>query len=129
MISVASGGTAARIAERILFNVVRAGSGTPARYSSMLVGAPFPFAAEVRIPTFAFFMGAMLPELLLQIHACDQRCRVMSPFDAAVGSTGAHGHNWKQSVFGRTIRRDVSAVMYRRPYAAIRRGRLKLVQI
>src|SRR4029077_9923081 len=39
MVSVASRGTAERIAARTLFKVLRAGSGTPARYSSTLFGA------------------------------------------------------------------------------------------
>ena len=56
MVSVASGGTADRIAARILFKVLRAGSGTPARYSSTFFGAPLPFAAELRLPDFTFFM-------------------------------------------------------------------------
>src|SRR6266852_4690208 len=68
MVSVASGGTADRIAARTLFKVLRAGSATQARYSSMLFGAPFgglfgatlPVAAEPRLPDFAFFMRALL---------------------------------------------------------------------
>src|ERR1022692_471883 len=56
MASVASGGTADRIAARILFNVLRAGSGTAARYSSTFFGATLPFAAEPRSPEFAFFI-------------------------------------------------------------------------
>src|SRR5882762_3109077 len=52
MASVASGGTAARIAARIFFKVLRAGSGTPARYSSTFFGGRLPFAA-------AFFIGAI----------------------------------------------------------------------
>src|SRR5690348_1692001 len=69
MVSAASGGTADRIAARILFKVLRAGSGTPARYSSTFFGAPLPFAAEVRSPDFTFFMRAMLQELPLPVHA------------------------------------------------------------
>ncbi len=57
MVSAAPGGTADRIAARILFKVPRAGSGTPARYSSTFFGARFPFAAELRLPDFTFFMG------------------------------------------------------------------------
>src|SRR2546422_7163241 len=71
MVSVASGGTADRIAARILFKVLRAGSGTPARYSSTFFGAPLPFAAELRLPDFTFFMRAMLQEPPLQVHAPD----------------------------------------------------------
>src|SRR6266849_696806 len=69
MVSVASGGAADRIAARILLKVVRAGSGTPARYSSTFLGAPLPFAAELRLPRFTFFMRAMLRELPHQVHA------------------------------------------------------------
>src|SRR3989442_11874515 len=76
MVSVASGGTADRIAMRILFKVLRAGSGTPARYSSTFFGAPLPFAAELRLPDFTFFMRAMLQGLALQVHAPDHRAAV-----------------------------------------------------
>src|SRR5258708_7580116 len=57
MVSVVPGGTAVRIAARTLFNVLRAGSGTPARYSSTFFGAPLPFAAERRSCNFTFFMA------------------------------------------------------------------------
>src|SRR5271157_4439279 len=60
MTSVASGGAADRIAARILFKVVRAGSRTPARYSSTFFGATLPFAAESRLPEFAFFIRVIL---------------------------------------------------------------------
>src|SRR2546425_6165322 len=43
MVSVASGGTADRITARTLFKVLRAGSETPARYSSMFLGIEFAF--------------------------------------------------------------------------------------
>src|SRR2546429_71325 len=76
MVSPASAGTADRIAARSLFKVLRAGSGTPARYSSTFFGAPLPFAAERRLPDFSFFMGAMLPGLPLQVHAPDHRAAV-----------------------------------------------------
>src|ERR1700730_2936272 len=68
MVSVASGGKADRIAERILFKVPRAGSGTPAKYSSTFFGAPLPLAEERRSPDFTFFMRVMLRGLLLQVH-------------------------------------------------------------
>src|SRR5271170_3070747 len=55
MTSVVSGGTTDRIVARTRFRVLRAGSGTPARYSSTLCGAlPFePGSLEVAffIPT------------------------------------------------------------------------------
>jgi hypothetical protein len=69
MVSVASGGTAARIAARILFKALRADSGIPARYSSMLFGAPLPLAAEARLPDFLFFMRLMLLEAQIQVDA------------------------------------------------------------
>ena len=54
MASVASGGTADRIAARIWLNVLRAGSGMLAMYSSTLFGAPLAFGLEAR--DFVFFM-------------------------------------------------------------------------
>src|ERR1700730_64486 len=69
MTSVACGGAADRIAERTLFKVLRAGSGTPARYSSTFVGAPLAFATERRVPDFPCFMRAMLREPPLQVQA------------------------------------------------------------
>src|SRR5579859_4151196 len=69
MVSVASRGAADRIAARILRKVLRAGSGTPARYSSMVFGPPpRPFAAAPRLPAFALFMRATLQELPRQVH-------------------------------------------------------------
>src|SRR6266404_6321107 len=73
MVSVASGGTVDRIAARILFKVLRAGSGTPARYSSTFFGAPLPFAAELRLPDFTFFMRAMLQKAPVQVYASARR--------------------------------------------------------
>src|SRR6266581_7529972 len=78
MVSVASGGTTDRIAARILFKVLRAVSGTPARYSSTFFGTTFcgvglPFAAELRLPEVTFFMRAMLQERPLQVHAPSNR--------------------------------------------------------
>src|ERR1700730_16053713 len=70
MVSVASAGTAERMAARILFKVPRAGCGTPARYSSTFFGAPLPFAGELRLPDFTFFMRAMLQEAPVHVHAC-----------------------------------------------------------
>jgi hypothetical protein len=48
MTSVASGGAAERIVARIVFKVVRAGSGTPARYSSIVLGTCPDFSAALR---------------------------------------------------------------------------------
>src|SRR5258708_6101643 len=56
MVSVVSAGTADRIAARILFKVLRVGSGRPARYSSTFFGVPLALAAELRVPDFTFFM-------------------------------------------------------------------------
>src|ERR1700752_787013 len=69
MVSVASGGTTDRIAARILCKVLRAGSGTSARYSSTFSGALLAFAAELRLPDFTRFMRAMLQEALIQVYA------------------------------------------------------------
>ena len=62
MVSVASGGKAERIAARILFKAVRAGSGTLARYSSMFRGAPLRFGTERRLADLAFFTPAISQE-------------------------------------------------------------------
>src|SRR5208282_2916534 len=72
MVSVASGGTADRIVARILFNVLRAGSGTRARYSSTFLGGLWLFAAELRWPDFTLSMGGMLQDLPLQVQAPGQ---------------------------------------------------------
>ena len=61
MTSVASGGRTERIVARILFKVVRAGSGTPARYSSMSL-ALFFFAA-LRSAGLADFTEEYLPKV------------------------------------------------------------------
>src|SRR6266566_2599650 len=69
MTSAVPAGTAVRIAARTLLKVLRAGSGTPARYSSTSLGAPLPFAAERSLSDFTFFTRAMLQELQRQVHA------------------------------------------------------------
>jgi len=69
MVSVASGGTADRIAARILFKVLRAGSGTPARYSSTFFGTPLLFAAELRLADFTFFMRQCYKKAPNQVYA------------------------------------------------------------
>src|SRR5579864_509564 len=56
MASVASGGTVERMSARIFIKVLRAGWGTAATYSSTFFGGPLPFAAELRLPDFTFFM-------------------------------------------------------------------------
>lgn len=47
MVSVAAGGAADRITARIFFKVRRAGSGTPARYSSTFSGVVLPFTLKL----------------------------------------------------------------------------------
>src|SRR6266566_3968018 len=59
MASVAPAGAADRIAARTLFKVLRAGSGTRARYSSTFFGATLPFAARPRSLEFAFLICAI----------------------------------------------------------------------
>src|SRR3977135_2005704 len=61
MPAVASAGPAERIVARILFKVLRAGSGTVARYSSTSFGATLAFAVEWLLPDFAFFIMGRLP--------------------------------------------------------------------
>ena len=56
MVSVASGGTAERIAVRILVKVLQAGSGTSARYSSTFFGATLALMVEPRALEFVFFI-------------------------------------------------------------------------
>src|SRR5580704_462400 len=73
MVSVASDGTADRIATRILFRVLRAGCGTPARYSSTFFATLLPFAADLRLPDCSLFMPTMLQELPLPDHPPDHQ--------------------------------------------------------
>src|SRR5580700_8206687 len=73
MVSIASDGTADRIATRILFRVLRAGCGTPARYSSTFFGTPLPFAAELRLPDSSLFMPTMLQERPLKDQLPDHQ--------------------------------------------------------
>src|SRR5437660_8845435 len=61
MASVTPAGAADRIAARTLFKVLRAGSGTRARYSSTFFGATLPFAARPRSLEFAFLICAIPP--------------------------------------------------------------------
>src|SRR5579862_554112 len=56
MHSVASAGATERITARILFKVVRAGSGTPARYSSTVLGAALRFPDELLDLDLVFFI-------------------------------------------------------------------------
>src|ERR1700736_5677253 len=97
MISTAPVGNTDRITARISVNLLRAGSGTRAKYSSTFFGPPLP-VAEAFLPwlrtglplvealaalladfptlPFAFLMRAMLQTLLPQVHAvaCGRRC-------------------------------------------------------
>src|ERR1700737_4897593 len=72
MASVASGGTADRIAARTFFKELRAGSGTAARYSSVFFGAALPFMVEPRAPAIAFFIGRSSRGVLFKStpHTC-----------------------------------------------------------
>src|SRR5271168_5099512 len=82
MISVACGGTAERIAARIFFRVLRASSGITARYSFTVFGALFGFAAELRLPAFAFIMRGMLRELpppSPRFEPCSKPCFQSAP--------------------------------------------------
>src|SRR6266571_2350578 len=73
MVSVASGGATDRIKARILFKVLRAGSGTRATYSSTSFGATLRFAAEPR--AFAFFIRGILQKRSFPVHASDLSVR------------------------------------------------------
>src|SRR6266568_1089544 len=75
MVSVASGGATDRIKARILFKVLRAGSGTRARYSSMSFGAALRFAVEPRALAFAFFIRGILQKRSFPVHASDSSVR------------------------------------------------------
>src|SRR5580704_5482777 len=68
MASVVSGGATDRIAQRIFCRIPRAGSGTRARYSSIVFGAALLFAVGLRSPDFRFFMWLMLQEAQTQVH-------------------------------------------------------------
>src|SRR3984893_15448594 len=97
MISTAPVGNTDRITARISFNLLRADSGTRAKYSPTFFGPPLPVAEAFlpwlrtglplveALPTlladfptlpFAFLMRAMLQTLLPQVHAvaCGRRC-------------------------------------------------------
>jgi hypothetical protein len=111
MTSVASGGTADRIVARILFKVRRAGSGTPARYSSTFFGTPLPFAAELRLPNFTFFMRAILQEAPIQVYASARRAAVR--------------HEKCHSVFRHTCTCPYSRVIGKRNHLSENRGRTK----
>src|SRR5258707_236146 len=59
MASVVSAGTTERMVARIRFKVLRAGSGTFARYSSTLAGAAFPVEAAPPLPGLALFIRSL----------------------------------------------------------------------
>src|SRR5437016_4990966 len=100
MVSVASGGTTDRIAARTLSKVLRAGSGTPARYSSTFFGAPAPFAAGPRWPDFTFFMPGMLQGLPLQVHA---QTTIAQTTPAAVRHQKCHSSAQSDTFFARMV--------------------------
>src|SRR5438552_13712217 len=62
MVSIASAGTALRIAARILLRFTRAAFGTLARYSSTFLGAILAFARTRRLLTFTFFTRSSFPD-------------------------------------------------------------------
>ena len=62
MVSMACGGTADRIAARIFCKVLRAGSGTPAKYSSTFFGRLWPRAVDLGLPDVILFIPARLGE-------------------------------------------------------------------
>src|SRR5207253_10908267 len=62
MVSVASAGTALRIAARILLRFARAASGTLARYSTTSLGAILAFARTRRLLAFTFFTRSSFPD-------------------------------------------------------------------
>src|SRR5271170_2433684 len=68
MTSVACGGTEDRIATRILLNVLRAGSGIPARYSSTFLGTILLFDAERRLRELDFFTLANAKASFKSVH-------------------------------------------------------------
>src|SRR5438128_5689232 len=103
MSSVVSAGTTDRIAARTLFNVLRAGSGTAARYSSTVSAAAVVFAAagRARDEFFSIFkscqeehafsrtlpdlVSAALPSLLLVVH-----CSALVLLALRIGSIDCH---------------------------------------
>src|SRR5207253_10009417 len=62
MVSVASAGTALRIAARFLLRFARAAFGTLARYSSTFLGAILAFARTRRLLAFTFFTRSSFPD-------------------------------------------------------------------
>src|SRR5271169_4854345 len=99
MISVASGGTADRMAARSLLKVLRAGFGTRARYSSTFFGAPLFFGAELRLPDVAFFMEAMLQRPTLQVHFPHDRAAVRPERG---GQGNGNNYSWRKATTGST---------------------------
>src|SRR5580692_3195318 len=68
MVSIASDGTAERIAARICFSAARPLCGTAARYSSQFFGGALRCATVLRFPAFAFFMRTMLQAPPPRVH-------------------------------------------------------------
>src|SRR6266702_8328697 len=90
MVSVASDGATDRIKARILFKVLRAGSGRRARYSSISFGAALRFAVEPRALAFAFFIRGILQKRSFPVHASDLSVRV-SPLRFVHPGPEVHG--------------------------------------
>jgi hypothetical protein len=90
MASVAAAGAAARIAARTFCKVPRAGSGTPARYSSMVAGGGSPLVADPRFAAFVFFMLFAAQALrIIRIESSGKRNRSETPFASMVDAIAA----------------------------------------
>src|SRR2546430_13578865 len=91
MTSVASGGTAERITARILVKVLRAGSGTAARYSSVLFLATLRFVAE---PEFAFFIGPSCNYLPIRKNCCMASAMALGAIRTAAWLRPSRERDW-----------------------------------
>src|SRR5207253_9992587 len=93
MVSVASAGTALRIAARFLLRFARAAFGTLARYSSTFLGAILAFARTRRLLTFTFFTRSSFPDdWRLRTVICfltTDDCRLTTAYQIAAASRPA----------------------------------------
>ncbi len=85
MVSVAADGVVDRIAVRILFNMLRAGSGTRARYSSIFFGTPLRLLAGLRFRGFIVFK-VRFPDTSLHYGCRHQLCHLL-PGASAINAT------------------------------------------
>src|SRR5258708_7233259 len=99
MASVASGGTADRIAARIRFKVLRAGSGTPARYSSMSFGGGLLFAG-IRFQVYSSGIR-LIPMARGNPQTQDMRIRILALGLAWTASLCGQHHrfSWQEACF------------------------------